>query len=267
MFDQFIKERQYLTGVSPRTVDWYRESFKWLLTPCPTDSDLKAFVMRMREKGLKPSSCNNRIRAVNAYLKWSDSTLRIPKIKEPQLVLPTFPPEDIRMLLTCKPKYLYQQRLRCLLLFLADTGARISEALSVRWDDVDFDNMLVKLDGKGGRQRVVPFSFELRKALFVHRKAPGNFPLVFCTRDGNALDRRDMLRDAKRLFKRLGIVPPVRALHALRHTFALTYVRRGGSIFHLQKALGHSSLDMVRRYVNLTTHDLSATHRSPLTRP
>jgi len=46
-----------------------------------TDSDLKDFVIRMREKGLKVTACNNRIRAVNVYLKWSDSSFRVPKIK------------------------------------------------------------------------------------------------------------------------------------------------------------------------------------------
>ena len=44
----------------------------------------------MRQAGLKPSSCNNRIRAVNAFLKWSGSPLKVPKIKEDQRVLPTF---------------------------------------------------------------------------------------------------------------------------------------------------------------------------------
>src|ERR1700690_2315802 len=70
MFEQFIKERQYLQNVSPRTVEWYRESFKWLGEPQPNKAQLKSFVIRMREKGLKASSCNNRIRAVNAYLQW-----------------------------------------------------------------------------------------------------------------------------------------------------------------------------------------------------
>lgn len=67
MFEQFIREQQYLKGVSPRTIQWYRESFKWRGSP---NADLKDFVIGMRQKGLKPGSCNNRIRAVNAYLRW-----------------------------------------------------------------------------------------------------------------------------------------------------------------------------------------------------
>jgi hypothetical protein len=66
MFEQFIKERQYLQNVSPRTIQWYQESFKWLDNPNPNKAELKQFVIRLREKGLKASNCNNRIRAVNA---------------------------------------------------------------------------------------------------------------------------------------------------------------------------------------------------------
>jgi len=51
-------------------------------------------------------------------------------------------------------------------LFLFDTGCRITEALTLRVSEIDFNNLLVTLDGKGRKQRVVPFSFELRKALF-----------------------------------------------------------------------------------------------------
>ena len=53
-FEQFIKERQYLTNVTPATVGWYRQSLAWLSIESPNEADLKSLVMRMREKGLKP---------------------------------------------------------------------------------------------------------------------------------------------------------------------------------------------------------------------
>jgi integrase/recombinase XerD len=66
----------------------------------------------------------------------------------------------------------------------------------------------------------------------------------------------------KLLCRRLGFEPPARTLHAFRHTFAVNYIRRGGSVFHLQKMLGHSSLEMSRRYSNLGTEDLTRMHQS-----
>jgi integrase/recombinase XerD len=257
MFEQFIKERQYLQNVSPRTVEWYKQSFKWLANPNPNKSDLTQFVIRMRERGLKPSSCNNRIRAVNAYLQWLESDLRVEKLKEEQRILPTFSTEDIQTMLHWKPKGYFQRRLHTLMMTLADTGCRIDEALSLKWTEVDFANLLLTVTGKGSKQRKIPFSFELRRLLY---KWKSEHQLVFPTRRGRKLGRRDVLRDVKRTCKELGVRPPERTLHAFRHTFALNYLRRGGSVFHLQKCLGHSSLDMTRRYANLTVSDLQGMH-------
>jgi integrase/recombinase XerD len=65
-FEQFIRERQYLANVSPATVDWYKNSLKWLTSESPSEEQLKDAVIRMREKGLKATGCNCAIRAINA---------------------------------------------------------------------------------------------------------------------------------------------------------------------------------------------------------
>ncbi|HWR15137.1 MAG TPA: tyrosine-type recombinase/integrase [Terriglobales bacterium] len=271
-FEQFCKERQYLANVSPRTIEWYKESLKWLGTPDPTEDDLKAFVMRMRQKGLKATSCNNRIRAINAYLHWASGNSnikcspmckhhRVSKLKEPQCVLPTFSQDDIKKFMNWKPKTKSRQRLQTLVLLLADTGVRLNEALDLKWDNVDLDNLLITVRGKGDKERKVPFSFELRRFLFKWKqKSEGSF-LAFQTRTGNKLGKRVVLRDVKNLCTNLKIKIPARTIHAFRHSFALNYLRSGGSVFHLQRALGHSSLEMTRRYSNLQTSDLQAVHQ------
>jgi integrase/recombinase XerD len=277
-FSQFKRERQYLNNVSESTLEWYTHAFKWLPSESPTQEELKDAVLRMREKGLKATGCNSAIRAINAYMHWAAEGSqkcspqckhpRIAQLKEPDIVLPTFTPTQVRQLVRWKPKGFYQRRLHLIVLFLFDTGCRITEALKLRVREIDLDNMLVTLDGKGQKQRVVPFSFELRKALFryirdfrtggpIGRKLDA---LLFANRTETRLKRRNVLRDVKNLCKRLGFKAPARSLHACRHTFALNYLRRGGSTFHLQKVLGHSTLEMTRRYVNLLTEDLQAVH-------
>jgi integrase/recombinase XerD len=70
--DDFIKERRYLMNVSQHTVSWYRCAlYKWLPYENPTDDDLKAMVVRMREAGLKATGCNSAIRAapLAAYVR------------------------------------------------------------------------------------------------------------------------------------------------------------------------------------------------------
>jgi integrase/recombinase XerD len=272
-FEQFIRERQYLTNVTPATVEWYKNSLKWLSNSSPSQTDLKDAVIRMRSKGLKATGCNSAIQALNSYSHWayvgSDSKCgggcihpKIAQLKTPDLVLPTFTESQVRLLVGWKPKGKYQRRLHLLVMFLLDTGCRISEALTLRVSEVDFENLLVTLDGKGRKQRVVPFSFELRKAMFRHCKEFNRKPesLLFANRNETLLGRRNVLRDVKLLCRKLGFNPPGRTLHAFRHTFAVNYLRRGGSVFHLQKVLGHSTLEMTRRYANLTIDDLQAVH-------
>ncbi|HTR24768.1 MAG TPA: tyrosine-type recombinase/integrase [Terriglobales bacterium] len=274
-FEQFIRERQFLANASPATIEWYTQSLKWLRSESPSDNELKDAVMRMREKGRKATGCNAAIRAINAYLHWCKAGtekkcgpgcthLRVPYLKEPQLVMPTFTAAQVKLLVRWKPRptNFCQKRLHLLTLLLLDTGCRISEALTLRINDLDMENLLVTLDGKGRKQRIVPFSFELRKTLFRYisdyRRTPDR--LLLASRNETMLGRRVMLRDVKRLCKRLGFAPPARTLHAFRHTFAVNYLRRDGSVFHLQKVLGHSSLEMTRRYANLVTADLQAVH-------
>jgi integrase len=218
-FEQFIRERQYLMNVSPSTIQWYTHSFKWLLTESPSRGELNDAVMRMREKGLKATGCNSAIRAINAYLKWAESPHRIQQMKEPQLILPTFTMPQISLLINWKPRGFYEHRLHLLTLVLLDTGCRIGEVLDIHVADIDLDNMLATLDGKGRKQRRVPFSFDLRKHLFRYPKefCPQGHMLLLSTRKGCKLDRHIMLRDVKRLCARLGFNPPARTLHAFRH--------------------------------------------------
>jgi integrase/recombinase XerD len=231
-------------------------------------------VMRMREAGLKETGCNAVIRAVNAYLHWSSDSERrcgagcihprIAPLKEPKDILPTLTEAQVRLIVDWRPSpgHFHDRRLHLLTLFLLDTGCRISEALALRVSDVDLENLLAALSGKGRKERIVPISFPLRRALYRFVSDFGLRPdsPLFATQSGGAVRRMTALRSVKLLCERLGFDPPARTLHSFRHTFAVNYLRRGGSVFHLQKVLGHASLEMTRRYANLVTADLQAVH-------
>jgi integrase/recombinase XerD len=270
-FEQFIRERNLLHNVSPRTLEWYRQSLCYLPCTEPTQQQLNDVICLMRERGLKPSGCNCKIRAINAYLHWASGSEgkcgagcnhpQMRRLKEPKLVMPTYTDAQVKKLIAWKPKDRYERRLHLLVLFLLDTGCRIGEAVGLRVADLDFDNLLVTLDGKGSKQRVVPFSFELRKVLYryVAEYKPNN--LLLACETGTQMSRCNALRDVKALCKRLGFTAPARTLHSFRHTFAVNYLRQNCSVFHLQKALGHETLEMSRRYCNLATADLQAVHQ------
>jgi len=149
---------------------------------------------------------------------------------------------------------------------LFDTGTRLDEVLSLHVSDVNMDDLLLTVMGKGRKGRTIPFSIELRRALSpaIIGRTPGEF--LFSTQRGGKLSARNVLRDTKALCGQLGFEAPKRSMHATRHTFATEYLRRGGSLLHLQKMLGHTSLAMVRRYAHLAVADLQRVHNqlSPL---
>jgi len=113
----------------------------------------------MREKGLKEETgVNTVLRCVNAYLHWNSGSERkcgagcihprIRQLKEPHLVLPTFTDAQVKQLISWKPRGKYQRRLHLLMLFLLDTGCRITEALALHVSDINFENLLATLDGR-----------------------------------------------------------------------------------------------------------------------
>jgi integrase/recombinase XerD len=258
---QFIKERQYVNNVSPRTVQWYEQSLCWLDSETPTTEDIKTLIIRLRERGLEPISIRSRLQAVKAYCRWAELPVVIPKMKIEERVLPTFDAAQIRRLMQWRPKTNPEHRLHLLVSLLIDVGARIDEALSLRWADVDFDNLLLLLHGKGSKDRKVPMSLELRKRLFMfQKKVEHKDGLVFATRGGTKQGRRNVLRDVKNLCRELGFEPPARTLHAMRHSMASNWIRRGGSVATLQRMLGHTTITMTMRYVHLQTEDLKAAH-------
>jgi integrase/recombinase XerD len=259
-FEQFIKERKYLKNVSPRTIEWYEQSFHWLQNPDPSQADITDLVVKMRDAGLTATSCNARLRAISAYLRWSGSLVRCQRLKEPTRVLQMFKPEDIAKLVKWKPKTPFLQRVHLLSLMLVDTGCRISELLSLTWDNVDFDNCLVTVRGKGDKQRIIPFSIELRRFLFKF-KQKSKYHLVFASTVGTAMQIRNVHRAVTNICNLLEIEIPARKLHAFRHRFATSFIQRGGSVLLLQQALGHTSLTMSQRYTHLGVADLQAIHQ------
>jgi integrase/recombinase XerD len=94
--------------------------------------------------------------------------VKIPKLKEEQRILATFSAAAIRSMVSCRATTQGERRLHALVCLLLDTGLRISEALSLTKENVDLDNLAIKVYGKDGKHHLVPFSLELRKVLLPH---------------------------------------------------------------------------------------------------
>lgn len=274
--DQFLKERTYFKNVTPRTLVWYQVAFKNYRasvgaddTALPTKASLQQFIIHERDRGLRPVTCNTYIGAMNAFCAWLHQEGHIPeRVKMPKLrverrVLTLLNDGQMRMLIGYKPKTFRQARLHLAVLLIMDTGLRISEALSLRHGDVDFDNLILKVLGKGQKERLVPFSPELRRRFYrfdqLKAKKGIRSDFVFVDFGGVRCEKRNTATSLYLLQRKLGL--PMFGWHRLRHTFATNYLRQGGDIVRLSMVLGHSQITTTQRYLHLLTEDLTASHQ------
>ena len=275
LFKQFLNERRYLKNVTDDTIEWYETAWKALQralnthAPDITKSSLQQFVIAMRQRGAKPISINTYIKAMNAFCGWLHDEghhrerLQLPLLKLERRVLQTLTDEQIRALVSRKPKSFEANRLHTLICFALDTGVRIEEALTARASNVDYDNLLVTVFGKGRKERRIPFSFELRKTLYRYERLRAErcprCELLFPSRNGTSWEQRNSLRSLHLLQDKLHL--PQFGWHRLRHTFATNYLRHGGDIVRLSMVLGHTQITTTQRYLHLLTEDLSASHQ------
>ena len=150
------------------------------------------------------------------------------------------------------------------------------EALPRFLDDLDLQSGMARIRGKGDRARRIGLSEALVTELqrFLPKRAraleaigQSTSPWVFPNDAGGRLTSKTVQQRLKRYGNAAGLTGVRVSPHTFRHTFALSYVRAGGDVFRLQKLLGHTSLDMTRRYVELAEADAIAQQHelTPLT--
>lgn len=273
LFEQFLRAGVYLKGWSPKTPVIYRRAWVSFGGKELTKANLEEWIIRIRGKQ-SPAGVSIYVRAMNSYLSWLKEEGLItekPRIKSPKVPIKQirgFSDQEIRSLLSFRPKGFFELRTFTLIKVLLDTGCRIDEILTLHTVNVDLDNLVLKVQGKGNKQRVVPVSIELRKDLFRYLKfVSGKF--VFCTRHGDKLSYRNTFRDIKNLCAKAGVVGSHVHPHAFRHCFAVTYIRRGGDIYRLSRILGHSSISTTQLYLrSMGIEQIGENHSalSPLSR-
>jgi integrase/recombinase XerD len=152
---------------------------------------------------------------------------------------------------------------RALLELLYSTGARISEAVGLDIDDVDTTQRTALLDGKGGKQRLVPVGRPALAALdaYLVRERPElatrgrGTPAVFLNHRGGRLSRQSAWQVMKDSAERVGITTIV-SPHTLRHSFATHLLEGGADVRVVQELLGHASVTTTQIYTLVTVNTL-----------
>ncbi len=148
------------------------------------------------------------------------------------------------------------------------TGLRVGELVSLDWDDIDLGSRVLRVLGKGGKERMVPFGVPARQALAAWRERWGELRAttsgadapVFLNHRGGRLTDRSVRRLLDATVARAALAAGVHP-HTLRHTFATHLLEGGADLRAIQELLGHSSLATTQRYTHVDIERLLAIYR------
>jgi integrase/recombinase XerD len=199
--------------------------------------------------------------AVREGLSENDPARTVRPPQTPRRLPKALPLDDVLKLLEIPGDGIAQLRDRALLELLYSTGARISEAVGLDIDDIDTIERTALLDGKGGKQRLVPVGRPALAALdaYLVRARPTlakrGTPAVFLNQRGGRLSRQSAWQVLKDTADRTGVSAKV-SPHTLRHSFATHLLEGGADVRVVQELLGHASVTTTQIYTLVTVNTL-----------
>lgn len=262
-------------GKSPKTESWYTEMLTYYvkyLKSTDVNTTLSEFnvhivreyIIHEQSRGLSPFTVQCKVRALKAFSSWLTRegytpenmliNIKLPKAPS-KLIVPLTTDEVDKLLKAQNPLTAIGARNIAILITLLDAGPRCNELSSLRYEDAHIEEGYLKVMGKGNKERQIPIGSMAQKVLwryvFHFRPEPLGEPnnYLFLTLDGKRLE----VNAIKLILKRWGIKAGVPRLHAhlCRHTYATNFlIHRCGDVFLLQRILGHSTLEMVNKYVH-----------------
>ena len=290
--DEFLLWLETEQGRSANTVAAYRRDLTaysaWLDAHGASVEDVDTatlieLVAERRESGAAPSSVARQLAAIrmlhrylviHAEVRADDPTAELEGVKVPAgLPKPLSEAEVTSLLDAVVATDALGQRDRALLELLYATGARISEVCGLSMGDIDFDQRLVRLFGKGSKERIVPYGRAAAGALEDWFSPRGRILLapaqwrrrsdaeaVFLNARGQRLSRQSAWAVVKRYGRRAGIRGEL-SPHVLRHSCATHLLDHGADLRVVQEMLGHASLSTTQVYTKVSQERLWEVYR------
>lgn len=269
--DEFLNHIELDRSYSQNTITSYKNdlkkfqdyiSGKSLLKVEP--KDIENFILALND--LAPSTLSHNLSALRSFYNYFCRLEKISynpcdSIVQPKLGthLPTYlTVDEIDKLLDIDIKTPFDARNKAILELMYATGLRISEVISLEFSNVDYDECIVRIMGKGSKERIVPindyalnalknYTDNYRQALMI--KQANNY--LFLNNHGTKMTRQGIFKMLKKLCKEKGINKEI-SPHTLRHTFATHLLQNGADLRVIQELLGHSDISTTQIYTHLS---------------
>jgi integrase/recombinase XerC len=279
-------ESMQARGLAPKTIAIYRlevgqflrflhEHLNLTTLDAVRPHHIRKWLIHRQQQGVSNRQLRNDYQSPSTFWRWcireelatNDPFAKVEKPRQLPMLKPALTPDEVEQILqACEGKHWLRLRDKALCLLLLDTGLRIHEAHKLTVADAEQEVLLIR--GKGGKQRVVFLSHEVRLAIRRYLNAcPYNLtdesPLWWGKY--GALTLHGLLEAIQKMGKRAGLTKHLGA-HAFRRTFATWSLRNGIDLEHLRQLMGHSDYSVLRQYLALVEADLKQAHQqhSPL---
>lgn len=290
--ESFLNYLSVERGLSRNTIVSYEEdlnSYTGFLTARHIDTlskttkdDIINFMLSQKDKGLAANSVARRLAAIRMFYRFlvrerilkNDPAVLVDSPKLWKKVPETLSVNEIEALLS-QPNIRDKQGLRdkAILETLYATGMRVSEAVNLKFNDVNLDIGFLRCLGKGRKERVIPLGAKaiasIRRYLDTSRPAflkGKESEFLFLSRFGKKLSRQSFWKIIKKYARDAKIKKPIRP-HILRHSFATHLLERGADLRSVQEMLGHSNISTTQIYTHISKDRLKMIHRLYHPRP
>ncbi len=273
--EDFLAHLAVERRMSSHTLDAYRRDLAalsaWVLAHelelMTLDAEqLRGFIASEHRRGLSPKSLQRRLSACRSFYAWllrqgrisANPAAAIRAPKAPRKLPQVLDPDEAKALVEIATDAPLGLRDRAMLELFYSSGLRLSELCMLHWRDLDLEDGLVTVLGKGSRQRSVPLGSHARAALAQWRAstgAPGESP-VFPGRAGGPITPRAIQLRMRLLAQRQGLFKRVHP-HLLRHSFASHILESSGDLRGVQELLGHADIATTQIYTHLDYQHLA----------
>jgi integrase/recombinase XerC len=232
---------------------------------------LRGFLASLHEKKQKKSTIGRKLAAMRSFYefglrkKWiAENPARILSTPKQDKRVPSFLSEEeaarlLNLPMTNKPIDL---RDRAILELFYATGIRVSELVGIDIEDIHFDERLVRVRGKGKKERLIPFGRKAAEALQAYLRARPFLledklggTAVFLNYRGERLTARSVQRMVRSYIRKTAVSRKI-SPHSLRHSFASHLLGRGADLRVIQELLGHASLATTQKYTHVDLRQL-----------
>ncbi|WP_346200675.1 tyrosine-type recombinase/integrase [Caldifermentibacillus hisashii] len=287
-FESFVDDCE-IRNLRPQTIQYYRnelsvfyKTLKEIGVDAPMDEiskdTLKDIIIQMKKKGLQTVTINTRLRAIRAFFNFlqreryikHNPMAEIKLLKDRKKIVETFTNKQLQMLFK-QPNLRTFVGIRdyTFMMLLLETGIRVSELEGVCVQDIIWNESRIHIrKTKTYRERLVPIQNKMKQQLqkYLQIRGTTECDALFLTLDDTPMSKRQFQNRVTYYGKQANLQGVRCSCHTFRHTFAKYSVKNGAGIFELQQILGHTSMEMVKTYVNLFSDDVMEKHKafSPL---